>query len=393
MKFRTRSRPTESQPGIAGTARTERTPQRLRAALAAGDVVFLEYLDMDRNTAQRLIDAGVVAVVNAQPMISGRYPNLGPQLLAEAGVVMVDGAGPASAVKDGTQVRVHGGEVFVGDDLVMGGRVVDEQVLADELASARSGLSTQLTSFTHNSTEFLRREEALLLHGEGIPTLDPAHHERPAVVVVASHDWASELRGLRPFLREQHPVVIAVDQAADAMRSAKVSPDVVVLSAPDGDLPSREALRRAEHVVVLVERGAGRNVTEPLERMGVAPVRFETSATGEDAALLIADAAQARVVVGVGMHATLDEFLDRQRAGLASTYLTRLKLGPRLVDAAAVPTLYDGAVRPRHVAALGIVGTLLMAVAVYVTPVGQEWAADLAPWFGDIYDNVRGLFT
>ena len=122
-------------------------------------------------------------------------------------------------------------------------------------------------------------------------------------------------------------------------------------------------------------------------------VRFETSATAEDAGLLMADAADASLVVGVGMHATLDEFLDRRRTGLASTYLTRLKLGPKLVDAAAVPTLYDGAVRPRHVAALAAVGTLVVAAAIAVTPVGQEWAADLGPWLADIYQNVRGTIA
>ncbi len=395
MKFRTRSRPDIPHSGLAGTARIERTPHKVRGSHAPGDIVFLEHVDMDRATAQRLIDAGVIAVVNGQPMISGRYPNLGPQLLAEAGVMMVDevGAQALSAVKDGTAVRIDAGSVFAGDVEALSGRVVDAEVLAAEMASARSGLAAQLTSFTHNSTEFLRREEDLLLHGQGIPTVDEAHRSRPAVVVVASHDWASELRGLKPFLREQRPVVIAVDAAADAMASAKVRPDVIVVSSAEPELPSKAALQRAAHVVVIVERGAGRAVTEPLERLGVAPVRFETSATAEDAALLIADAADASVVVGVGMHATLDEFLDRQRAGLASTYLTRLKLGPRLVDAAAVPTLYDGAVRPRHVAALSAAGALLIAVAVWVTPVGQEWAADIAPWFDNIYANVRGLFT
>ena len=137
-------------------------------------------------------------------------------------------------------------------------------------------------------------------------------------------------------------------------------------------------------------------MTERFQRIGVRPLRFETGATTEDAALILADAGPATLIVGVGMHATLDEFLDRKRAGLASTYLTRLKVGPRLVDAAAVPHLYDGAVRPRHLLAVTIAGLLALAAAIGVTPVGQEWADAVSPVVTDavttLIDRVQGLF-
>jgi uncharacterized membrane-anchored protein len=250
-----------------------------------------------------------------------------------------------------------------------------------------------LVSFTHNSTEFLRREQDLLLHGHGIPELPASYAGRPAVVVVGAYDHEAELRGLKPFLREQRPVIVAVDSAADSLKKVGLRPDVIVLSSAVGDLPAAPLLRKAPHVVLLCDRGAPRSVAEPLERMGAAPTRFETTATAEDAALLLTDAAGPSVIVGVGMHATLDEFLDRNRPGLASTYLTRLKVGPRLVDASAVPTLYDGAVRPRHVAALSLFGAALVAVAVAVTPVGQEWGSDIADMTNNFFDYVRGLFA
>jgi uncharacterized membrane-anchored protein len=143
-------------------------------------------------------------------------------------------------------------------------------------------------------------------------------------------------------------------------------------------------------VVVLVERGATRAATERFERLGVRPLRFESGATAEDAALILADSGDAYLIVGVGMHATLDEFLDRRRAGLASTYLTRLKVGPRLVDAAAVPHLYDGQVRPRHLLAVTIAGLVALVAAVGVTPVGQEWAADLGPALSGLIVSDQG---
>lgn len=397
MKFAVRSRPAPSLPGVHGPARIHRRTTSLLGRLDDGDVAVLDHVDMDRETAQSLVDAGVVAVVNASPMISGRYPNLGPQLLVEAGVLVVDSAGPEvfERLKDGTQVRIDGGVLHAGDRLVAEARELTPDVLRSEMAKARSGLAAQLESFTHNSTEFLRREQDLLLHGHGVPRTTTVLAGRPVVVAVRSHGWEEELRGIKPFVREQRPALIGVDRGADALASAGHRPDIVVVTAGGDDQPSAAVLRKAKDVVVLVERGAPRGATEHLERMGIRALRFETTATTEDAALLLASAHDASLIVGVGMHATLDEFLDRQRSGLASTFLTRLKVGPDLVDASALPRLYDGAVRPRHLLGALLAGVLALGAAISVTPVGQQWVDDISPSVSsttsDLIDNVRGM--
>jgi uncharacterized membrane-anchored protein len=398
MKITTRQRSAPALPGLSGTARVDRRTAHLLSRVRPGDVAVVDHQDMDRSTAQALVDAGVGAVLNASPMISGRYPNLGPEVLVAAGVVVVDMCGDAvlTAVKDGAGVRLHEGTLYVADRQVAAGREVDPALVEREMESARLGLRAQLESFTHNSTEFLRREQDLLLHGRGVPRTATDMDDRPVVVVVRGHDWEQELAGIKAFIREQRPVLVGVDRGADALRDAGHQPDVVVASVSADELPSLEVLRRATDVVALVERGATRAATERLDRSGIRPLRFETGATSEDAALVLADAGRASLIVGVGMHATLDEFLDRRRTGLASTYLTRLKVGPRLVDAAAVPRLYDGAVRPRHLLALGAAGLLALGAAIGVTPVGQEWADALASSLGpattDLIDSLQGLF-
>ncbi|GAB2863993.1 putative cytokinetic ring protein SteA [Nocardioides pacificus] len=397
MKFSVRPRTPAALPGIVGTARAERRTRILISRVRPGDVAVLDHLDMDRATAQGLVDAGVVAVLNASPMISGRYPNLGPQVLVDAGLHVVDGIGADgyAAVRDGSSVRIDEGSVHVGDLQVAQGRVVDAQVVREEMESARAGLGTQLESFTHNSTAFLRREQDLLLHGEGVPRLATRIEGRPVVVVVAGHEYRAELAGIRTYIREQRPVLIGVDRGADALLEAGHRPDVVVVSgdADEDDAPSAKALRQAKDVVVRVARGAGRDSSEQLERLGVRPVRFESGATSEDAGLILADAGHASLIVGVGMHATLAEFLDRQRAGLASTYLTRLKVGPRLVDAEAVPALYSGRVRPRHVFAVLLAGLVALAAAIGVTPVGQEWTTDATEGLQDLFDYLQGRIS
>lgn len=395
MKMPARQRSTTTLPGLRGTARVDRRTRTLLPRLRPGDVAVIDQVDLDRATAQAIVDADVIAVLNASPMISGRYPNLGPDVLARAGVMMIDsiGATAMGRIRDGAALRLHDGGVHVGDDEVATGRPVDQATVQEELAGARSGLVAQLDSFTHNSTEFLRREQDLLLHGTGIPRPATTIADRPVVVVVPGDGHTAELAGVRRFIRENNPVLIGVDAGADALLAAGHKPDIVVVSGrrDDDEGPSAKALRTARDVVVQVDRGASRTATDRWDRLGVRPLRFESGATTEDAALLLADSGHASVIIGVGMHATLDEFLDRQRTGLASTYLTRLKVGPRLVDATAVPTLYSGRVRPRHVFWVLLAALVALAVAVGTTPVGQEWADTLLAQAADLIDYLQGL--
>jgi len=374
------------QPGVVGTVRAGRRAETVAPRLKPGDIAVLDHTDLDRASARALVDAGAVLVLNAQPMISGRFPNLGPELLARADVTMVDGLGVdgVAALGDGRAVRVHEGRVYAGETEVAAGRVVDLATVEAEMAAARAGLVTQLESLTRTSTEFLRREQDLLLHGEGVPRTATRFAGRSAVVVLAGPEHLAELRAIRPYLKEQEPVVVAVGKVADLLRERGQRPDVVVLDADDDvDRPSAATLKAARDVVV--RSGPGRpSGAEGLERLGIRPLVFTTTATAEDAALLLADAGDARLVIGVGLHASLEEFLDRQRGGLASTYLTRLRLGSRLVDAAAVPRLYSGRVRPHHLLLLMLAGFVALAAAVSVTPVGQDWLdqlADLWPLF------------
>lgn len=397
MKFATRQRQIQPLPGLRATARVERRTRVLLPRLRPGDVAVLDHLDMDRATAQALVDAQVSAVVNAGPMISGRYPNLGPEVLTSAGVLLVDRIGPAglAAIGDGTRVRVHEATVYVDDEPVAHGREVDAELVRAEMADARTGLVSQLETFTHNSTEFMRREQDLLLHGRGLPRPTTRIAGRPVVVVVRGHEHATEMAEIRTFLREQRPVLIGVGRGADVLTEAGFRPDIVVLDArvDESERPSAKTLQAARDVVVRVDRGGGRFAVDQLDRLGIRPLKVESGATAEDIALLLADAGEAAVIVGVGMHATLDEFLDRQRSGLASTFLTRLKVGPRLVDASAVPRLYSGRVRPYHLLLVMLAGLVAMIAALLVTPVGQQWADSALSGANQLVDYLQGLLS
>ncbi|MBY9073199.1 hypothetical protein K1X13_00050 [Nocardioides sp. WL0053] len=404
MKFSSRSKPLDGLPGVSGTVRVDRRTTTLMRRLKPGDIAVIDHLDLDRANAEALVDKGVAAVVNASPFISGRYPNLGPELLAKSGVVLLDNVGSDVFAKlhDGNPARIHEGRLYVREEQVLAGRELTAEDIAEMMDEARGGLSTQLQSFTHNTTEFLRREQDLLLHGQGAPEVKTKLEGRPVVVVVRGYDFREDLRRLRRYIREQRPVLIGVDAGADALLEAGHRPDLVVVGetglaqgvrSGDSGAVSDKALRGAREVVLHTDR-AGRAVgSDRLGRIGVRAQTFSASGTSEDVAMLLADLAGASLIVSVGTHATLGEFLDRHRSGLASTFLTRLRVGPKLVDAKGVPQLYAGRVRLWHLLLVLLAGIVALLVALAATPVGQEWWDSVQTWLADPTDWFQGLFS
>jgi uncharacterized membrane-anchored protein len=382
VKLRTRL---QADAGVAGTARTDRRTAALLSRIGRGDIAVLDQVDLDGPTAEALVEAGVAAVVNRAQMISGRFPNRGPQLLLDAGIPMVDqadgtgGRDLLSAVADGRPVVLRGGTLLAGDQVLAEGRALTRDDVAHQLADAESGLTSQLHTLTHNSAEFLRREEALILHGEGVPRVRTRLRGRPVVVVGQGPDDAAELRRLRRYLREVRPVVIATGDGLAVTRAAGLSPDVVVLDGRTEDLPGAKSLRACRDVVITEARGGPRSGagSDRFERIGVRAIAMQTTATPADAALLLADASGAAPIIGVGLRGTVEEFLDGTRDGLGSGYVTRLRVGPRLVDATAVPMLYSGQLRARHAYLVLLIGLIAVAAAIATTDVGHQWVLDL----------------
>lgn len=394
MKFSTRNRSQTDVAGVQGPVRVDRGHRAELPGLREGEIAVIDRLDLDRDTAHRLVAAGVVAVLNASATVSGRFPTLGAQVLAGAGIAVVDQLGPdlVAHVNTGDVVRVDGDQVHLARGRILSGRRLDTETVTSLLAEARDGMTHQLESFTHNSAEFLRREQDVLLDDTSVPALATRVSGRPVMVFVPGEGIERELKRVRRYMAEQKPVVVAVDGAVETLRRRRVRVDVVVLSAADAaaDVISPKALRAARDVVVRADRGASGQVAERLSQRGVKSATFESSATTEDVALLLANAAGASVIIGVGLNATLSDFLDRQRAGIASTFLTRLKVGERLVDSTALSTLYSGQTRPRHLVALTLAGLIALGAAVSTTPVGQEWADDLTDSSSQFFDTIKG---
>ncbi|HEY6935454.1 MAG TPA: putative cytokinetic ring protein SteA [Marmoricola sp.] len=364
----------------AATVRSNRRLSAVLSRLSPGDIAVIHQIDLDAATARELVRRAPRAVVNTAPFISGRVANLGPGLLLEAGIELVEAldAEPGQ-VRDGAVLRLEDGTLYDGDQPVVPGNVLTAEDVAHRLEEARTGLATHLESFTSNAAEYLRRDEPVLLHGAGLPAVRTPLQHRPVVVVGADAD-PGELRAMRRYLRDQRPVLVAVDGAADELLRRRLRPDVVVVGEEalvglrEGQAAvSARALRRARDVVVHARRPGDSPGERRLTSLGVDPLRFTGSINSFDVGMLLAHHAGADLVVPVGSRSGLDDLVEGSRAEQASTFLTRLRIGPRLVDAAAVPQLYAGRMRWWYVLLVLLAGLVALAAAIGTTPVGQEW--------------------
>lgn len=392
MKLLSRRPHTPGRPGVHGVVRLDRRTSSLIRRLQPGDVAVIDHVDLDRASAEALVARRVSAVVNAAESISGRYPNLGPEVLAAAGIPLVDAVGTTvfSALSEGQRVEVHDGVVSRGTSPVATGEVLDAQRVVELMTDARSGLSAQTEAFTASTMHYLERERDLLLDGAGVPAISTRLDGRQVLVVVRGYDYADDLRALRQYVRENRPVLIGVDDGADALVEAGHTPDLVV---GDVDLVSDATLRCGAEVVVHTSRDGRASGLERLERLGVAGVVFPATGTSEDAAMLLADSCGATLIVAVGTHTTLVDFLDTGRSGLASTFLTRLRVGSKLVDAEAVSQLYRSRVSSWPLLLLLLTGLLALGVALAATPLGQEWFSSLLASMRTLYDTLQDKIT
>jgi uncharacterized membrane-anchored protein len=360
-----------------------------------GDVAVINHEDLDRVAAEALVRAGVAAVVNAAASISGRYPNLGPKILEEAGIPLVDGVGSLvlQKVREGEPVRLEGDRLFAGDRLLAVGTRQDRASILRDMEAARAAVDERFEGFARNTLEYMREERDLLFGGAGLPELRHALAGRHALVVVRGYGYREDLAALGSYIRDEKPVLVGVDGGADALLDAGYTPDIVI-----GDMDSisdvaLEILNRPRRVptdIVLHAYPDGRAPGRArLERLGIPHVEVRSAGTSEDVAFLLAHERRAELIVAVGTHGNLREFLDKGRPGMSSTFLVRLRVGEILMDAKGVARLYPSRARARDVvllvgAVLAVLGLMLAvspALRLYLDQTLDgllEWVRSLA---------------
>jgi uncharacterized membrane-anchored protein len=353
---------------VSGPVRLDHRTKRLVTRLRPGDIAVIDHEDLDRIAAESLVDAQPGAVLNVARSSTGRYPNEGPLLLLRAGIPLVDDLGP------GVMERLAENEVVVveHDEVLLDGEVVAEGTRQDEAsilaahADSRSQLGAELGRFVDNTVEFMDQNRDLLEDALDLPDLGVDWRGRQVLIVVRGSDYKRDLGLLRQtgYLREMRPVLVAVDGGADALLDIGARPDVIV---GDMDSVSERALRCGAELVVHAYRDGRAPGAARLDELGAEYQLFRASGTSEDIAMLMAYEFGAELIVAVGTHTSMVDFLEKGRAGMASTMLTRIKVGPVLVDAKGVSRLYRGRVRKRDLLLLVVAAMFAMAVVILIS--------------------------
>ena len=352
---------------FTGAARLDRRTKHLVKRLGPDDIAIIDHTDLDRVSAEELVESGVRVVVNVSSSQSGRFPNPGPLLLVRGGVRLIDapGADLFDRLQDGELLSVRGGGVFRNGTCLVTGRVLEAPQLATALAEQQTRVTDALQAFADNTMRFLREEGRLLAEGIDFPALGTSFRDRHALVVARGPGFKRDLRIVRPYVRDFKPVLIAVDGGADALLEVGYTPDVIV---GDMDSVSDAALRSGAELVVHAYAGGAAPGAERLDRLGLEHHTVEVPGISEDIALLLAYEKGAELIVAVGTHFNLIEFLERDRAGMSSTFVTRLKVGEILIDAKGVSRLVERRVGLWPLLVVTLAGLAAILVAVVVSP-------------------------
>jgi uncharacterized membrane-anchored protein len=352
---------------IEGTARLGERTKHLVKRLRAGDVAVIDHMDVDRIAAEELIESGVVAVLNAAPSSSGRYPNAGPLMLARAGIRLVDApdADLFERLEDGDRVRITRDAICVGAEEIGRGRVLGVAELERQMQEHRQRIDEALGEFAENTVEHVREETDLLTGNIAFPPTRASFRDRQVLIVVRGERHRRDLKALRAYIRDVRPLIVAVDGGADGVLEAGLKPDLIL---GDMDSAGDEALRCGAELIVHAYPDGRAPGRERLLDAGLPHQVVPAAGTSEDVAMLMAYEKGAELIVSVGAHFNLVEFLDRKRGGMSSTFLTRLRIGERLVDAKGVSRLYKPSSALAPLALFAVTFLILLTILVITSP-------------------------
>ncbi len=371
---------------FTGTAKLDKRTKRLVKRLGPDDIAIIDHPNLDRISAEELLESGVRVVVNVSPSSTGAYPNAGPLALVEGGVCLIDAPGAElfEEVKDGEALVIRGSSLFRNGSRLAAGRERAADELADELAEQRTRVSEALESFAENTLRHLREETAILSEGLQMPQLRTSFRDRHALVVARSAETKRDLQIVGPYIGDFKPVLIGVDGGADALVSAGYKPDVIV---GDMDSVSDRTLQSGAELVVHAYADGRAPGRSRLDRLGLPSTVLPTPGISEDAAMLLAFEKGAELIVAVGTRFNLIEFLERNRAGMSSTFLTRLKVGEKLVDARGVSRLF----RPRVGIGMVLAFTLASVAVIAAVLIASPELRDLVSTLVERLRSLLGL--
>lgn len=377
---------------IKGTVRLDKRTKDLAKRLKPGDIALINHMDIDSTAARMLVEARVHAVINAARCCSGRYPNLGPRVLLEAGIPVLDNAGEDlfSKLREGDQIEIRNNCVCRGEEPLANGEVLTMEIAQQQLEDSKTNLGAELEKFAANTLSYVTKEKSLLLDPTNLPDVPTTINDRHVLVVVRGESYKEDLAIIRTYIREVKPVLIGVDGGADAIVEMGLKPDIII---GDMDSVTDSTLKCGAELIVHAYTNGKAPGLPRVEALGLKPQVCAVPGTSEDLALLLAYEKGAELIVAVGTHSHMIDFLDKGRKGMSSTFLVRLKVGSKLVDAKGVSKLYRAQPSMRYVGVLALAAFVTLFTVIALSPMVQDriqiLAEDLRAQWWQLYAKLR----
>lgn len=356
---------------VEAPIKVDRKTKKLAKRLSTGDIAVINHTDIDEVAANSLVECKIKLVINAAPSISGRYPNKGPKILIDNNILIIDNVGEEvfEDLKEGQIIDVNNGLIYRDGQLIGQGEVMDKSVVEQKTKIAYENMSVELDRFIDNTIEYAKREKGFILGETEIPKMATDYKDKHVLVVVRGQDYKEDLATIRSYIEEMKPILVGVDGGADALIECGYDPDVIV---GDMDSVTDEALKKAKEIVVHAYVDGRAPGLKRVQDLGLDAVVFPAPGTSEDIAMLTAYEYGAELIVALGSHSNMIDFLEKGRKGMASTFLVRLKIGAKLIDAKGVNLLYKSKLKMKYIWALVVTAIFPVLIIAYLSPTVQQ---------------------
>lgn len=353
-----------------GIAKVDKKTKRLAKRIGAGEIAVINHMDIDEVAANSLVEAKIGLVINADKSISGRYPNKGPGILAANNILIIDNVGieAFNSINEGDHIEINEGIIFKDKKEVGNGKVIDKKEVDRLIALAYENIENELDKFIDNTIDYARREKGLILGSTPIPKVKTDFNGRHVLIVVRGQDYKQDLETIITYIEDEKPILIGVDGGADALLEFGYVPDMIV---GDMDSVTDRALKSTKEIVVHAYVDGRAPGLSRVEALGLEAVTFPAPGTSEDIAMLLAYENKAELIVALGTHSNMIDFLEKGRRGMASTFLVRLKIGSKLVDAKGVNLLYTSKLKPKYVLGLVVAAFFPILIMIMLSPRAQ----------------------
>ena len=357
---------------IEAPIRIDRKTKRLATRLTGGEIAVINHVDIDEVAANSLVEGKIKAVINVAQSISGRYPNKGPGILAQKNIPIIDNVGQEvfDNLQEGQIIQIIDGKVYKDGEVIGQGEVLDKEKVQEKIRLAYENLSVELDRFIDNTIEYAKKEKGFILGEVEIPHVKTDYKNKHVLIVVRGQDYKRDLSTIISYIEEVHPILVGVDGGADALLEFGYTPDVIV---GDMDSVSDESLKKAREIVVHAYPDGRAPGLKRVEELGLEAIVFPAPGTSEDIAMLTAYEYGAELIVALGTHSNMIDFLEKGRKGMSSTFLVRLKIGSKLIDAKGVNLLYRSKLKVKYIWALIIAALFPVLIIASLSPSVQQF--------------------